>query len=228
MNIGKKKCKILKEIRKQIADANDIEYIVDECSYKGACSGTCPKCEADLRRLEEQIEERRRLGKAVVMAGVSVSLAALPMASCKIFQPAGNIAPAAAPTVEQLRGKVAPSEEAEEAQPEEAEEPGISGTFVIEGNVVDDLNYALCQCTVEAKNEQAAFTDDEGHFKITVHELPATLHFYTIGYTPRTVRVTKKMVDKGKALQVVLEGTIMTGEVVIVPKSKKRLWRKHR
>lgn len=228
MNIGKKKCKILKEIRKQIADANDIEYIVDECSYKGACSGTCPKCEADLRRLEEQIEERRRLGKAVVMAGVSVSLAALPMASCKIFQPAGNIAPAAAPTVEQLRGKVAPSEEAEEAQSEEAKEPGISGTFVIEGTVVDDIAYPLCQCTVEAKNEQAAFTDDEGHFKITVHELPATLHFYTMGYVPRTVRVTKKMVDSGKALQVVLEGTVMTGEVVIVPKSKKRLWRKHR
>lgn len=228
MNIGKKKCKILKEIRRQIAEANDIEYIVDECSYKGECSGTCPKCEADLRRLEEQIEERRRLGKAVAVASVSVSLAALPLASCKIFQPAGDVRPVSAPQVEQLRGKVAPIEEAEVAQPEEAEEPGISGTFVVEGAVTDGMNNALHQCTVEAKNEQAAFTDDEGHFKITVHELPATLHIYTIGYEANNVRVTKEMVDSGKALQVIMEESMMTGEVVISAKSKKKSLRRSR
>ena len=44
---GKSKCKILKEIRKRIAEENDIAYVTSECQYQGECSGTCPKCEAE-------------------------------------------------------------------------------------------------------------------------------------------------------------------------------------
>ena len=50
---GKQTCKILKEIRKQVARANDIEYVVSECQYKGDCLGTCPKCEAEVRYLTQ-------------------------------------------------------------------------------------------------------------------------------------------------------------------------------
>ena len=71
---GKKTCKILKEIRRQIAEANDIEYVVEECQYKGDCLGTCPKCEAEVRYLEQQLHQRQLLGKAVVLAGVSVGM----------------------------------------------------------------------------------------------------------------------------------------------------------
>lgn len=42
MKRGKQTCRILKDIRRQIAEANDIEYITSECQYKGDCSGTCP------------------------------------------------------------------------------------------------------------------------------------------------------------------------------------------
>ena len=42
---GKQTCRILKEIRRQIAEANDIEFATSECRYKGDCLGTCPKCE---------------------------------------------------------------------------------------------------------------------------------------------------------------------------------------
>ena len=48
---GKQTCKILKDIRRQIAEANDIEYITSECQYKGDCTGTCPKCESEVRYL---------------------------------------------------------------------------------------------------------------------------------------------------------------------------------
>ena len=48
---GKKKCKILKEIRKKIAEENDIPYVTRECTHKGECSGTCPRCEQELREL---------------------------------------------------------------------------------------------------------------------------------------------------------------------------------
>ena len=74
MKRGKQTCKILKEIRKQIAEENDIELVVSECTYQGDCLGTCPKCEAEVRYLEHELEKRQRMGKAAVVAGLSVGL----------------------------------------------------------------------------------------------------------------------------------------------------------
>jgi len=71
---GKQTCKILKEIRKQIAAENDIHLVIEECTYQGDCLGTCPKCEAEVRYLERELEKRQRLGKAAVVAGLSVGL----------------------------------------------------------------------------------------------------------------------------------------------------------
>ena len=71
---GKKRCKILKEIRQQIAQNNDIEFVTSECKHQGDCSGTCPKCEAEVRYLERELEKRMRLGKAVAVAGLAVAL----------------------------------------------------------------------------------------------------------------------------------------------------------
>ena len=69
---GKQTCKILKEIRKQIAAENDIEFVTSECTYKGDCKGTCPKCEAEVRYLERELEKRQRLGKAAIFAGMTL------------------------------------------------------------------------------------------------------------------------------------------------------------
>ena len=69
---GKQTCKILKEIRKQIAEENDIELVTSECTYQGDCKGTCPKCEAEVRYLERELEKRQRMGKAAVFAGMSL------------------------------------------------------------------------------------------------------------------------------------------------------------
>ena len=68
---GKQTCKILKEIRKQIAAENDIELVISECTYQGDCLGTCPKCEAEVRYLEHELEKRQRMGKAAIFAGMS-------------------------------------------------------------------------------------------------------------------------------------------------------------
>ncbi len=70
---GKSKCKILKQIRQQIADENDIPYVTSECKYQGDCAGTCPKCEAELFFLEQELEKRRRTGKKVVLAGIAAA-----------------------------------------------------------------------------------------------------------------------------------------------------------
>lgn len=71
---GKQTCKILKEIRRQIAEANGIEFATSECRYKGDCIGTCPKCEAEVRYLEQQLRARSLAGKAVTLAGISAGM----------------------------------------------------------------------------------------------------------------------------------------------------------
>ena len=78
---GKQTCKILKEIRKQIAAENDIELVISECTYQGDCLGTCPKCEAEVRYLEQELEKRQRLGKAVMISGLALT-SMLGMSSC--------------------------------------------------------------------------------------------------------------------------------------------------
>lgn len=71
---GKSKCKILKDIRRQIAQDNDIEYVTSECKYQGDCSGTCPKCESEVRYLEQELEKRLKAGKAIAVAGIAAAL----------------------------------------------------------------------------------------------------------------------------------------------------------
>ena len=84
---GKQTCKILKEIRKQIAAENDIELITSECTHKGDCAGTCPKCEAEVRYLERELEKRQRLGKAAVFAGMSLGTAFVAAGCGPVVQP---------------------------------------------------------------------------------------------------------------------------------------------
>ena len=91
---GKNKCRILKEIRAEIARSNGIAYTVEECKYKGDCTGTCPKCEAEVRALEDQLARRSALGKKVALTGVALGIA-LSVAGCSAepATPTGDAAP---------------------------------------------------------------------------------------------------------------------------------------
>ena len=83
--LGKQKCRMLKEIRQRIADENDIPYVTRECSYQGNCSGTCPRCESELRYLEQQLALRASLGKRVAVAALCAGMA-LGTAGCNSVQ----------------------------------------------------------------------------------------------------------------------------------------------
>lgn len=74
---GRNICNTLKAIRKQIADANGIDYSPEECNYKGECMGTCPKCEQDVRDLEYELHLRQMAGKAIKVAGIAAGLVAM-------------------------------------------------------------------------------------------------------------------------------------------------------
>ena len=88
---GKQRCRILKQIRKEIADANGIEYVISECPHKGDCAGTCPKCESEVAYLERELEKRRQTGKKVAIAGIAAA-AVISSAGCRKegFRPGEN------------------------------------------------------------------------------------------------------------------------------------------
>ena len=86
---GKKICEALRGIRQGIASANDIEYAPAVCNHKGDCSGTCPQCESEMRYIERQLRLRRAMGKAAVVAGLTLSTAALSPALAQTQQSTG-------------------------------------------------------------------------------------------------------------------------------------------
>lgn len=85
MSRGKTTCKVLKEVRRKIADANGIPLQERECTHTGDCAGTCPYCESEVRYLERELSKRKSLGKAVAMAGIALS--AVTMAGCATSEP---------------------------------------------------------------------------------------------------------------------------------------------
>lgn len=100
---GKQTCKILKEIRRQIAEANNIEFVTSECRHKGDCAGTCPKCEAEVRYLEQQLRARTLAGKAAVIAGISAGM--MLMAGCSSTASNSNTETSQDDTTEVLMGE---------------------------------------------------------------------------------------------------------------------------
>ena len=143
---GKDKCKILKEIRQRIADENDIPYVTRECSYHGECTGTCPRCESELRYLEQQLERRRSLGKRVSVAALCVGMA-LASAGC-------------APTVKQ------PTESMQtdltgEVGPDESNIEGLGGTTVEPGSDIEELSGEVDICEPTSGTDSVALTGNE-------------------------------------------------------------------
>lgn len=76
MKRGKRICSELKAVRRRIADENGIKLHQDECKHTGDCLGTCPKCEAEVRYLEQALTQRVATGHIATVAGLTLSLAA--------------------------------------------------------------------------------------------------------------------------------------------------------
>lgn len=123
--LGKNKCRILKEIRRKIADENDIPYVTHECRFRGECSGTCPRCESELRYLEKELEARARAGKriaiAAICAGMTLGLAGCttPFSSKTGTEQADELSGAAEPMDDEVyvtTGEAAPPEDPEDTQ----------------------------------------------------------------------------------------------------------------
>ena len=70
---GKEKCKLLRQIRKEIAETNGIVYITTDCTYEGDdCLGTCPKCDEEIAYLDAELNRKIADGELITLAGLSL------------------------------------------------------------------------------------------------------------------------------------------------------------
>ncbi len=140
---GKKRCRILKQIRQKIANENDIPYVTSECKHKGDCAGTCPKCESELRYLEDELRKRRALGAKVSVAGVAlaVSLSTTACSELDIFNKGNNVEGAVPAVDETLDGDVAyPEDDIEVGEfPEDTEQNDNTDNVTNESVITGDM-----------------------------------------------------------------------------------------
>ena len=54
---GKKICKALRNMRKELAKANNIPFVTEECDFDGLCAGTCEKCDSEAAYLRQKLLE---------------------------------------------------------------------------------------------------------------------------------------------------------------------------
>ena len=153
---GKKICKALKEIRLNIAQAYDIDYIPAECDHKGDCSGTCPQCEKELRYIERQLLRRQTLGKAAVVAGLALGATSIAPA----MEQTHNIVP----KVEQSKKELKPVDCA----------PNDPAAIIVRGCVLDEDDEPLVLAQIHVLDEKGettkygTATDYYGQFAIKV------------------------------------------------------------
>ncbi len=142
---GKQTCKILKEIRKQIAAENDIKLVVEECTYQGDCLGTCPKCEAEVRYLERELEKRQRMGKAAIFAGMTIGTA-ITAAGC------GPLAPT-------LNGMLVGPEDTITTTTDTVRNDSVDEPYLLEGDVMVTLpdNYSYVFEPKEDENRPGVY-----------------------------------------------------------------------
>lgn len=56
---GKQMCKLLKDVRREVAERNGWTIMEKECRHRGECPGTCPHCEAEADVLMAHLKKRR-------------------------------------------------------------------------------------------------------------------------------------------------------------------------
>lgn len=199
---GKQTCRILKEIRRQIAEANGIEFVTSECRYKGNCLGTCPKCEAEVRYLEQQLRTRSIAGKAVTLAGISA-------ASLAMLMPMTSQAQSSSHNIIQML----PCDSISAPRVDSITVKGIvkcEYTTIYDSIATEELMGAT---VVNLTKGKGTTTDIDGKFEIGACEGDSIQAFY-IGCYPETVCVK----DPSDTIQIVLTDAItsaMPGEVVV-------------
>ena len=178
---GKSTCKLLKDIRQQIADANGISYQPKECHHKGDCAGTCPACEEEIRYLERELKARKGNGFGMKVAGIAAGICAtvMPMTAAAQVVKSDSTANPPVQTTKKAPIKVVDLSDS------------CASPVVVRGMVIDaeDKEPLIGASVVIDGTNKGIATNVDGQFALKVPS-DTSLVVSSIGYNNTKVRVS--------------------------------------
>ena len=178
---GKSTCKLLKDIRQQIADVNGISYQPKECHHKGDCAGTCPACEEEIRYLERELKARKGNGFGMKVAGIAAGICAtvMPMTAAAQAVKSDSTANPPVQTTKKAPIKVVDLSDS------------CASPVIVRGMVIDAENKEPVMGAavfIDGTNKGIA-TNVDGQFALKVPS-DTSLVISSIGYYSKKVRVS--------------------------------------
>ena len=207
---GKSTCKLLKDIRQQIADANGISYQPKECHHKGDCAGTCPACEEEIRYLEGELKARKGNGFGMKVAGIAAGICAtvMPMtAAAQAVKPDSTANPPVQTT------KKAPIKVVDLSD-------SCASPVVVRGMVIDEENKepVIGASVVIDGTDKGIATDIDGQFALKVPSDTSLVISY-IGYEKQKVRVSSLLRSENNVIILKTDGNLLLGDLAVVTKT---------
>ena len=208
---GKSTCKLLKDIRQQIADTNGISYQPKECHYKGDCAGTCPACEEEIRYLERELKARKGNGFGMKVAGIAAGICAtvMPMTAAAQAVKSDSTANPPVQTTKKAPIKVVDLSDS------------CASPVVVRGMVIgsDDKEPAMGASVVIDGTNKGVATNVDGQFALKVPS-DTSLVVSSIGYNTKKVRVGSLLSSDNNVIMLEEDETIdfsgIAGGVVTV------------
>ena len=204
---GKSTCKLLKDIRQQIADANGISYQPKECHHKGDCAGTCPACEEEIRYLERELKVRKGNGFGMKVAGIAAGICATVMPMTAAAQGVKPDSTANPPVHTAKKGDVKVVDLSD----------GCASPVVIRGMVIDseDKEPLIGASILIDGTTKETVTNVDGQFALKVPS-DTSLVVSSIGYNNKKVSVSSLLRSDNNVIM--LKKLVLTGlfEVVTV------------
>ena len=208
MTKGKSTCKLLKDIRQQIADANGISYQPKECHHKGDCAGTCPACEEEIRYLEHELKARKGNGFGMKVAGIAAGICATVMPITAAAQGVKSDSTANPPV---QTTKKAPIKVVDLSD-------GCASPVVVRGMVIggDDKEPLIGASIVIDGTNKGDATNVDGQFALKLPPDTSLVILY-IGYKKQKVHVSSLLHSDNNVIVLEADDLLgIAGEFVIV------------
>ena len=207
---GKSTCKLLKDIRQQIADANGISYQPKECHHKGDCTGTCPACEAEIRYLERELKARKGNGFGMKVAGIAAGICAtvMPMTAAAQAVKSDSTANPPVQTTKKAPIKVVDLSDS------------CASPVIVRGMVIDEENKEPvigAGVFIDGTNKGIA-TDIDGQFALKVPSDTSLVISY-IGYEKQKVRVSSLLRSENNVIILKTDGNLLLGDLAVFTKT---------
>ena len=207
---GKSTCKLLKDIRQQIADANGISYQPKECHHKGDCAGTCPACEEEIRYLERELKARKGNGFGMKVAGIAAGICAtvMPMTvAAQAVKPDSTANPPVQTT------KKAPIKVVDLSD-------SCASPVIVRGMVIDEENKepVIGAAVFIDGTRKGIVTDIDGQFALKVPSDTSLVISY-IGYKAKKVHVSSLLGSENNVIILKTDGNVMLGDLAVVTKT---------